>query len=97
MNKSKNPISLDALNSQLFETIEMLKNNSDAEASDNEKIDVDSAKIIADIGKVIVDGFRVKASVLSTIAKNDIYQKELTNAAVAGGFMPENEQKSLNN
>lgn len=97
MSKNKNPINLDTLNNYLFETIEMLKNNSDPNASDNEKIDVETAKTIADLGKVAVDGFRVKATVLSTIAKSRDFQKELTDAAVAGGFIPEKEQKSLTN
>lgn len=98
MSKNKNPINLDTLNNYLFETIEMLKNNSDPEASDNEKIDVEAAKTIADLGKVAVDGFRVKASVLSMIAKSDILSKELTDAAVAGGFIPKSDdQKAITN
>lgn len=96
MSKNKNPINLDTLNNYLFETIEMLKNNSDPEASENEKIDVETAKTIADLGKVAVDGFRVKATVLGMIAKNDTLAKELTSAAVAGGFIPiVDDQKSL--
>ena len=61
---------LDALNVHLFETIEMLKNNSDTEASANERIDIETAKTIVDVAKVIVDGYKVKASVLGTIAKS---------------------------
>lgn len=95
MSKNKNPINLETLNNYLFETIEMLKNNSDPEASENEKIDVETAKTIAELGKVAVDGFRVKATVLSTIAKSREFQKELIDAAVAGGFIPGNDQKSL--
>lgn len=95
MSKNKNPINLDTLNNYLFETIEMLKNNSDPEASENEKIDVETAKTIADLGKVAVDGFRVKASVFSTIAKSRDFQKELIDAAVSGGFILGNDQKSL--
>lgn len=62
-------ISIDALNSQLFETIEALKNNNDPEASPCEKIDIETAKAIADLGKVIVDGYKVKAQVLNIISK----------------------------
>ena len=65
---------LDSLNTHLFETIEMLKNNNDPKASDNEKIDVETAKIISGLAKVIVEGFKVRANVLSI----------LTDAAVQG-------------
>lgn len=57
-------ISIDKLNVHLFETIEMLKNNSDSKASKNEKIDIETAKTIAEIGKVVIDGYKVKAQVL---------------------------------
>lgn len=67
----KNNISIDSLNMHLFETIEMLKNNSDPEASANEKIDVDTAKTIADLGKVVIEGYKVKSQVLSIMAKAD--------------------------
>ena len=64
-------MSLDALNNHLFETIEMLKNNTDRKASKNEKIDVDTAKVIAEIGRVVVEGYKVKANVLQSLAKTD--------------------------
>jgi hypothetical protein len=64
-------ISIDALNVHLFETIEMLKNNQDANASDNEKIPVESAKAIAEIGKVIIDGYKLKAQLLKIVADGD--------------------------
>ncbi len=60
-------VSLDALNAHLFETIEMLKNNNDPEASENEKIDIETAKQIANISKVIVDAYRIKAQVIETV------------------------------
>ncbi len=63
--------SLEQLNAHLFETIEMLKNNRDHNASDNEKIDVDAAKTIADLGKVIVDGYKVKIQALNILSKAD--------------------------
>ena len=90
-----NPISLDALNNKLLETIEMLQNNSDPNASDNEKIDVDSAKTIAAIGKVVVDGYRVKAQVMGIIAKSDTLSKELLNAASENGFIQAVEVKAI--
>lgn len=64
-----NQTSLDQLNMHLFETIEMLKNNKDENASENEKIDVDTAKTIASLGKVIVDGYKVKVQALGILSK----------------------------
>ena len=64
-------ISIDALNVQLFETIEMLKNNRDPNASDNEKIDIETARSISDLGRVIVEGYKVKAQVLNMLSKTD--------------------------
>lgn len=64
-------ISIDNLNMHLFETIEMLKNNKDVNASENEKIDVETAKTIADIGKVVVEGYKVKIQALNIISKAD--------------------------
>lgn len=63
--------SIDALNLHLFEAIEMLKNNKDKKASDNEKIDVETARTIADLGKVIVDGYKVKVQALNILGKAD--------------------------
>jgi hypothetical protein len=51
----------------LFETIEMLKNNKDPEADPNEKIDVETAKAIAGLGKVVLDGYKIKVQVLKML------------------------------
>lgn len=66
----KKQTNLDSLNDKMFEAIEMLMNNSDETASPNEKIDVETAKVIADLGSVIVDGFKVRAQVMSIISKS---------------------------
>ncbi len=79
-------ITIDKLNEHLFETIEMLKNNSDPNASDNEKIDIETAKTIADLGKVAVEGF--KAQALSMLARTD-NPKTTKEALVASGIAPE--------
>lgn len=83
----KNQLSIDSLNNHLFETIEMLKNNNDNQASDNEKIDIETAKTIASLGKVIVEGYKVKAQVLGIISGNDVFQKELSDYADKNGFI----------
>lgn len=62
---------IDDLNNHLFEVIEMLKNNTDPQASPNEKIDIETAKTIADLAKNVVEGYKVKAQVLSVISKSD--------------------------
>ncbi|MEI7524572.1 MAG: hypothetical protein WCJ95_09595 [Mariniphaga sp.] len=59
---------LEALNAHLFEAIEMLKNNSDPKASVNEKIDLDTARAITGLGKVIVEGYKVRAQVLGILS-----------------------------
>lgn len=62
---------IDDLNNHLFETIEMLKNNKDKDASENEKIDIDTAKVISDIAKNVVEGYKVKVQVLNILSKAD--------------------------
>ncbi len=62
-------VSIDRLNEHLFECIEMLKNNNDPNASENEKMDVDTAKAVADLAKVTVDGYKVKFQALSILSK----------------------------
>nr|DAL35599.1 MAG TPA_asm: hypothetical protein [Caudoviricetes sp.] len=81
-------ISIDRLNEHLFETIEMLKNNNDPNASENEKIDIETAKTIADLAKVSVEGFKVKAQALSMLAKTD-NPSATKDALIASGIAPE--------
>jgi hypothetical protein len=58
----KNNLTLDALNEQLFDTIDRIK--SDA-------IDLDRARVISDISKNIVETYKVKANVLATASKTE--------------------------
>lgn len=51
---------LSDLRNHLFETIERLKANSDPEASDNEKIDIEDAKVIGNLGKILVESAKVE-------------------------------------
>lgn len=69
--KTAKQTTIDDLNNHLFDVIEMLKNNKDDEASDNEKIDIETAKVVADLGKVVIDGYKVKAQVLGILSKAD--------------------------
>lgn len=81
-------ISIDALNVHLFEAIEMLKNNSDPKASPNEKIDIETAKTIADLGKVAVEAFKTKANVIAILSKSPIPETVLKNIEFIG-VLPE--------
>ena len=60
-------ISIDRLNEHLFDAIERLKSSNCPNTSDNEKMDVATAKAIADLGKVAIDGYKVKAQVLNML------------------------------
>lgn len=73
----KKQINLDALDAHLFETIEMLKNNNDPQASDNEKMKPETAKQIIEAAKVIVASYKVKADVVCALASGG-YTKEMS-------------------
>ena len=64
-------MSLETLKSQLFETLEGLKNLSDPEASENEKIGIDQAKQIVDVSGKIIDIYKVQLEGISLAAKLD--------------------------
>jgi len=59
------------LNNHLFESIEMLKNNSDPEASENEKMDLNTAKRIAELGKVIIEGAKVQVQAMELLKNSE--------------------------
>ncbi len=87
-----NKISIDALNTHIFETIEMLKNNKDETASECEKIDIDTAKTIAELGKVVVEGYKVKAQVINII-KNGGNPQTVAQMATDGGIISKEQIK----
>ena len=89
-------ISIDKLNEHLFETIEMLKNNKDPQADDNEKIDIDTARTIAELGKVAIDGYKVKAQVLNTLSKSE-NPKSTRFYAETSGILDESTAKAIEN
>lgn len=65
----KNKIS--DLNNHLYECIEMLKNNSDANASPEEKMDAETAKQIANVAKVIIDGTKLQLEAVRILSRSD--------------------------
>ena len=77
---------IDALNAHLFEAIEGLKNNRDPRADEQECMDIDTAKAIADIAKVVIDGYKVKANVLQMYSKADS-PNDFRKAVVSAGFI----------
>ena len=64
----KKQISIEALNENMFMTIEMLLNNNDPEASENEKLKPEIAKQVIEAGKVIVSAYKIKADVICALA-----------------------------
>ena len=64
-------MSLETLKSHLFETLEGLKNLSDPEASENEKIGIDQAKQIVDVSGKIIDIYKVQLEGISLATKLD--------------------------
>lgn len=68
---SNSTLSLDALKSHLFETLEGVKNLSDPEASENEKVSIDQAKQIVDISGKIIDIYKVQLEGVQLAARMD--------------------------
>ena len=68
---ASNSLSLEALKSHLFETLEGVKNLSDPEASDNEKISVEQAKQIVGIADSIIEIYKTQVEAVRTITEMD--------------------------
>lgn len=67
----KNNMSLETLKGHLFETLEGLKNLSDPEASENEKIGIDQAKQIVDVSGAIIDIYKLQVEAIKSLAHKD--------------------------
>lgn len=63
---ANNNVSLDALKSHLFETLEGVKNLSDPDADENEKVSLDQAKRIVDISGRIIEVYKVQVDAMKT-------------------------------
>lgn len=91
-----NNLSLEALKSHLFETLEGVKNLSDEDASPCEKVSIEQAKQIVDIADSIIDIYKTQVDALKTFSSMD-------NVASGGtllegmGFINEDEQKMIGN
>ena len=89
-------LSLEALKSHLFETLEGVKNLSDEDASPCEKVSIEQAKQIVDIADSIIDIYKTQVDALKTFSSMD-------NVASGGtllegmGFIDEDEQQMIGN
>ena len=89
-------LSLEALKSHLFETLEGVKNLSDEAASPCEKVSIEQAKQIVDIADSIIDIYKTQVDALKTFSSMD-------NVASGGtllermGFINKDEQQMIGN
>lgn len=67
----RNNMSLETLKSHLFETLEGLKNLSDPEASENEKVGIDQAKQIVDVSGAIIDIYKLQIDAIKSFTHKD--------------------------
>ena len=67
----KNNMSLETLKGHLFETLEGLKNLSDPEASEIEKIGIDQAKQIVYVSGAIIDIYKLQVEAIKSFAHKD--------------------------
>lgn len=87
-------MSLETLKSHLFETLEGLKNLSDPEASENEKVGIDQAKQIVDVSGAIIDIYKLQIEAIKSFThKDDIARPGAMMADM--GIVEENNIKML--
>lgn len=90
----KNNMSLETLKGHLFETLEGLKNLSDPEASENEKVGIDQAKQIVDVSGAIINIYKLQVEAIKSFAhKDDIARPGAMMADM--GIVEENNIKML--
>lgn len=90
----KNNMSLETLKGHLFETLEGLKNLSDPEASENEKVGIDQAKQIVDVSGAIINIYKLQIEAVKSFAhKDDIARPGAMMADM--GIVEENNIKML--
>ena len=71
--------SIDDLRNHLFDVIERLKSNGDPEASENEKIKLEDAKMICNAADCIIESIRVQNDFLGIISKAENPDKVISN------------------
>lgn len=68
---ASNSISLEALKSHLFETLEGVKNLSDDQASPCERVSIEQARQIVDIADSIIDIYKTQVDALKVFSQMD--------------------------
>lgn len=58
------------LRDHLFDTLERLKSNNDSEASENEKIDIETVSAIVDVSSQIIESYKVEVQAMSLLSKS---------------------------
>jgi ribosomal protein S3AE len=86
---------LTALRNHMFEVIERLKSNNDPEASECEKMDVETAKAITNAAQSIIHSAKIEIDFLKLIAKGDNVQG-VEAAAEKTRFLASKPIKSIN-
>ena len=79
--------SIDALNEALMSTISELRNPA------SKQCDIDRAKAISELGKVMIEGYKVKASVLNNV--KDHYPDSAREMLRNSGIQDENPLKKI--
>lgn len=89
-------LSLEALKSHLFETLEGVKNLSDEQASPCEKVSIEQAKQIVDIADSIIDIYKTQVDALKTFTQMDNVASQ--GSLLEGmGFISKDEQRMIGN
>lgn len=84
--------SMDDLRNHLFLAIEKLQSNNDPKASACEKIDLKTAKQIADTASVIIDSVKVEVDFLKVLSNA---QNRDTVISAASNMLPNAEHKAI--
>ena len=91
-----NNLSLEALKSHLFETLEGVKNLSDEDASPCEKVSIEQAKQIVDIADSIIDIYKTQVDALKTFSQMDNVASQ-GQLMMGMGIISKDEQKLIGN
>ena len=89
-------MSLEALKSHLFETLEGVKNLSDEQASPCEKCSIEQAKQIVDIADSIIDIYKTQVDALKTFSQMDNVASQ-GQLMLGMGIIDEDEQNVIGN
>ena len=89
-------LSLEALKSHLFETLEGVKNLSDEDASPCEKVSIEQAKQIVDIADSIIDIYKTQVDALKTFSQMDNVASQ-GQLLVGMGFISQEERIMIEN